>query len=64
MLRLRRESGVMPGEAEFSNPEKYQLQETTPKDDIVRYEETSMWADPARDEKLAFLNGAKNSGEK
>ena len=64
MLRLRRESGVIPDEAEFSNPEKYQLQETTPKEGIVRYEETAMWAEPARDEKLAFLNGAKKSWEK
>ena len=48
----------MPVEVAFPNPEKYRLQETTSKEDIVRYEETSMWKDPARYEKLAFSNGA------
>ena len=57
MLSQRRVSGVMPGEVAFPYPEKYQLQGTTSKEDIVRYEETSMWKDPARYEKLAFSNG-------
>lgn len=48
----------MPAEVAFPKPEKYELQETESKEDIVRYEETSMWKDPARYEKLAFSNGA------
>ena len=48
----------MPAEVTFPDSEKYQLQETTSKEDSVRYEETSMWTDPARYEKLAFSNGA------
>jgi len=58
ILRRRRASGVMPAEVAFPKPEKYELQETESKEDIVRYEETSMWKDPARYEKLAFSNGA------
>ena len=48
----------MPAEVAFLNPEKYQLQEIASKEDIVRYEETNMWKDPARYEKLAFSNGS------
>ena len=49
---------MMPAEIAFLNPEKYQLQETASREDIVRYEETSMWKDPARYEKLAFSDGS------
>ena len=49
---------MMPAEIAFPNPEKYQLQETASREDIVRYEETSMWTDPARYEKLAFSDGS------
>lgn len=70
MLSRRRVSDVMPTEVAFPNPEKYELQETESKEDIVRYEETSMWKntasyeelaisqDAARYEKLPFANGA------
>ena len=49
---------MMPAKIAFPNPEKYQLEETASKEDIVRYEETSMWKDPARYEKLAFSDGS------
>ena len=56
-------SGVMPAEVASPKPEKYELQETESKEDIVRYEETSMWKDPTRYEKLAFQEvGIPNVG--
>ena len=70
MRSRRRVLDVMPTEVAFPNPEKYELQETESKEDIVRYEETSMWKntasyeelaisqDAARYEKLPFANGA------
>ena len=70
MVSRRRVSDVMPHEAAFPNPEKYELQETKSKEDIVRYEEIGMWADnvyhekspisqdAAGYEKLNFSNGA------
>ena len=58
MPSRKRVPGVMPTETAFPNPEKYQLQEATSKEDIVRCEETSMRKDPARYERLAFSNGA------
>ena len=49
---------MMPAKIAFPNPEKYQLEETASKEDIVRYEETSMCKDPAGYENLAFTNGS------
>lgn len=66
----KRVSGVMPNECAFPNPEKYELEETKSKEDIVRYEDIGMWKnnvsyeelqisqDAARYEKLNFSNGA------
>lgn len=39
--------GVMPTETAFPNPERYELQESKPKEDIVRNEEIGMWLDTA-----------------
>ena len=72
ILSRRRVSDVMPTEVSFPNSEKYELQGTESKEDIVRYEETSVWKntvsceelgisqDAARYEKLPFSNGASH----
>ncbi|XP_022807283.1 von Willebrand factor D and EGF domain-containing protein-like isoform X1 [Stylophora pistillata] len=45
MVGCRRNLCGMPTEVAFPNPEKYELQETKSKEDIVRYEEIGMWND-------------------
>lgn len=50
--------GVMPTETAFPNPEKYELQESKPKEDIVRNEEISMWKDTVCFEKLSISQDA------
>ena len=54
----RRCSGVMPTEVPFPNPEKYELQETESKEDVVRYEEIGLWNDAVRCEGLEILPDA------
>jgi len=45
----------MPTEVPFPNPEKYELQETESKEDVVRYEEIGLWNDTIRYEGLEIL---------
>jgi len=54
----RRGSGVMPTEVPFPSPEKYELQETESKEDVVRYEEIGLWNDTVRCEGLEILPDA------
>lgn len=61
ILRHRRDSEVMPAEVAFPNSEKYQLQEIASKEDIVRYEETSMWKNGPPYQEVGIPNvGADN----
>jgi len=57
--KVRRKcSGVMPTEVPFPKPEKYELQETESKEDVVRYEEIGLWNDTVRYEGLNILPDA------
>ena len=70
MASRGRNSCVMPTKVSVQNPEKYELQQTESKEDIVRYEEIGMWTDnvcygklpvshdAAGYEKLNFSTGA------
>ncbi|XP_078371962.1 von Willebrand factor D and EGF domain-containing protein-like isoform X7 [Oculina patagonica] len=55
VVTQRRVSDGMPSEMAFPKPEKYELQETGSKEDIVRYEEIAMWNESARYEELGIL---------
>ena len=54
----RRYSVVMPAEVPFPNLEKYELQETESKEDVVRYEEIGLSNDTVRCEGLEILPDA------
>ena len=53
-----RVSDGMPADVAFPKPEKYELQETESKEDIVRYEEIAMWNDGVRYEGLGIVQDA------
>lgn len=44
MRQKRRGSGVMPYEEAFPNPEKYELKNTKSMENIIYFEEESVWA--------------------
>ena len=58
MADRRRNSCVMPTEAAFPNPGKYELQEIKSNEDIVRYEEIGMWTDNVCYDKLPVSQDA------
>ena len=58
MPSRKRVPGVMPTETAFPNPEKYELQESKLKEEIVRYEKIGMWKDIVCFEKLPISQDA------
>ena len=56
-LHRRRFSNGMPSEVPFPNQEKYELEETRSKEDIVSYEEQGLWKEAGDNEK--FNGGAR-----
>ena len=57
-MSQRQVSDGMPAEIALPKPEKYELQETESKGDIIRYEEIAMWKDPVRYEGLGVFRDA------